>query len=323
MSSNIINEHPVCRVCNNADVTFLCSTDNEHSYSRVLNHYKCNNCGSVFVGNKVKSEELVVAYGTLTNDNQNNYYKEIEIENTKKMNTAIVHLEASIEKKSEIIDIGTGNGLFLKLLNKAGYTNISGHEIKGLDLSKIKKYAKQIHQDFDYSSIPSRKFDAATMLDVLEHVLDPQFLINSVSRILKEDGIIYFHTPVVTRSDIFMHFLLKLPLIRNVAVIWQRGRTSIFHLENYTKKSINILLDQAGFNQVKIILTNELSWPVKRYVEVYLFEKNILSKKLQFLSPLLALMLYPFLASNFFNANKAIVMAQKNTNLPESKTVWH
>ena len=161
------------------------------------------------------------------------------------------------------------------------------------------------------------------MLDVLEHVLDPQFLINSVSRILKEDGIIYFHTPVVTRTDIFMHYLLKLPLINKVAVIWQRGRTSIFHIENYTKKSINILLDQAGFNQVKIILTNELSWPVKRYVDKYLFEKNILPKNLQFISPLLALMLYPFLASNFFNANKAIVMAQQNTNLPESKTVWH
>ena len=83
------------------------------------------------------------------------------------------------------------------------------------------------------------------------------------------------------------------------------------------------MLDQAGFNQVKIILTNELSWPVKRYVEIYLFEKNILSKKLQFLSPLLTLVLYPFLSSNFFNANKAIVMAQKNINLPESKTVWH
>ena len=320
MSSNIINEHPVCRVCNNADVTFLCSTENEHSYSTELNHYKCNNCGTVFVGNKVESEELGVAYATL---NTKDYYKDIEIENKKKMNTAIVHLESSIEKQSEIIDIGTGNGLFVELLNKAGYMNISAHEIKGSDLSKIEKYAKQIYQDFDYSCIPSRKFDAVTMLDVLEHVLDPQFLINSVSRILKEDGIIYFHTPVVTRTDIFMHFLLKLPLINKVAVIWQRGRTSIFHLENYTKKSINILLDQAGFNQVKIILTNELSWPVKRYVEIYLFEKNILSKKLQFLSPLLALMLYPFLASNFFNANKAIVMAKKNTNLPESITVWH
>ena len=52
------------------------------------------------------------------------------------------------------------------------------------------------------------------MLDVLEHVLAPQFLIDSMSRILKENGIIYFHTPVVTKTDIFMHYLLKLPLLR-------------------------------------------------------------------------------------------------------------
>ena len=120
-----------------------------------------------------------------------------------------------------------------------------------------------------------------------------------------------------------MLFLLKLPLIKKITVIGQRSRTSIFHLENYTKKSINILLNQAGFNQVKIILTNELSWPVKRYVEIYLFEKNILSKKLKFLSPLLTLMLYPLLSSNFFNANKSIVIAQKNTNLQEPKTAWN
>jgi len=317
MSSKISNKHSFCRVCKNFDVTFLCSTENEHSYSRVLNHYKCNDCGTVFVGNKVEPEELGVAYATLNNKD---YYEEIEVENKKKMNTAIFNLEGAIEKQSEIIDIGTGNGLFVKLLNKKGYINISAHEIKGSDLSKIKKYAKQIYQDFDYSSIPSRNFDVATMLDVVEHVIDPQFLINSAYRILKEDGKIYFHTPVVTRTDILMHFLLKLPLIKKIAVIWQRGRTSIFHLENYTKQSINILLAQAGFNQVKIITKNEMSWPVKRYVEIFLFEKKILSKKLQFLSPLLTLMLYPFLASNFFNANKAIVLAQKNANLLEPKT---
>jgi len=309
MGNNFVDEQTACRVCDYAQISFLCFTENEHSSSTKLNHYKCNNCGSVFVGNKIESEELGVAYGTL---NTKDYYEDIEIENKKKMKTAIVHLDELIGKKSEVIDIGTGDGLFVKLLNKAGYINISAHEISGSDLSKIEKYAKQIYQDFDYSSIPSGKFDATIMLDVLEHVPAPQFLIDSMSRILKENGIIYFHTPVVTKTDIFMHYLHKLPLLKKVAVIWQRGRTSIFHLENYTKKSIDILLNKAGFKQVSIIFKNELSWPVKRYVEIYLFEKNILSKKLKFLSPIIAFMLYPFLASKFFNANKAIVVAQKN-----------
>ena len=152
------------------------------------------------------------------------------------------------------------------------------------------------------------------MLDVLEHVPVPQYLIVSMSRILRENGIIYFHTPVVTKVDIFMYYLLKFPLLKKAGLICQRGRTSIFHLENYTKKSIYILLEKAGFKQINIIFKNELSFPVKRYIEIYLFEKNILSKKLKFLSPIITFMIFPFLASKFFNSNKAIVIAQKNTN---------
>ena len=78
MSSNILNENPFCRVCKNFDVTFLCSTENERSCSRVLNHYKCNKCGTVFVGNKVEFEELSVAYFTL---NANGHCENIVTEN--------------------------------------------------------------------------------------------------------------------------------------------------------------------------------------------------------------------------------------------------
>ena len=227
------------------------------------------------------------------------------------MNTAIKQLKPLFSTESEIIDIGTGDGLFVESLVEAGYVNVSAHDIQGNDFSKIKEKAKKIYQDFDYSSIPSGKFDVATMLDVLEHVLKPQQLTNSVARILKEGGIVYIHTPVVTKSDIFMHFLLKLPFMKKIAVIWQRGRTSIFHLENYTNKSLNILLDQAGFNVINILFTNELSWPLQRYVEIYLFEKKILPKKFKFLSPLIAFMFYPFIASNYLNANKSIIIARK------------
>ena len=81
MGNNIINEQTVCRVCDCAEITFLCSTENEHSSRTELNHYKCNNCGSVFIGDKVESEELEVAYATLYTID---YYKDIEIENKNK-----------------------------------------------------------------------------------------------------------------------------------------------------------------------------------------------------------------------------------------------
>ena len=53
---------------------------------------------------------------------------------------------------------------------------------------------------------------------------------------------------------------------------------------------------------------NELSWPVSRYVRSYLVEKQGLPG---FLAPLITAMAYPFLATDTFNANKAIVRARK------------
>lgn len=293
-----------CRICNSPNIAYLCDTFNEHSKITILSHYKCIECGSVFVGNNVNNEELNIAYSTL---DSNRYYEEIETTNRKKMTTAINHLKVLIRESNSIIDIGTGNGLFVKLLHRAGFNNVFAHEIQDVDLSKINSIVRQIYQDYDYSTIPSNTFEVITLLDVLEHVIDPSHLIKSCGRILKTNGIIYFHTPVVTKIDRIMHFLQKFPILKKIGTIWQRGRTSIFHLENYTPKSLIHLLKEAGFCNIKIEVKNELSWPIIKYIRTYLIEK-------QRLPSFIAIILFPFfyfiLATDLFNPNKAIVTAK-------------
>jgi len=100
MANNFLNEETTFRVCGNLEIKFLCFTENEHSSSTILKHYKCKNCGSVFVGNKIDSEELGVAYSTL---NIKDYYKDIEIENKNKMKTAISYLGEIIEKNLRLL----------------------------------------------------------------------------------------------------------------------------------------------------------------------------------------------------------------------------
>ena len=294
-----------CRVCGNAGISYLCDTFNEHSQTTVLSHYKCSHCGSVFVGNDVDGDELGIAYSTL---DSGAYYAEIESENRKKMATAIRHLQTLGDRDTAIIDIGAGNGLFTELLHKAGFGNVSAHEIQGSDLSKIAGIARHIYQDFDYSTIPSGQFEAVTLMDVAEHVLNPGYLFKTCCRILKTDGIVYIHTPVVTWTDRFMHMLLRFPGLKKIGKIWQRGRTSIFHLQNYTPKSLKLTLEAAGFHDVRVDVKNELSWPLTRYVRTYLLEKQGLPG---FLAPLFAPFFYPLLATDTFNANKAIVSARK------------
>ena len=294
-----------CRVCGYNNAVHLCNTHNEHSHTTVLRHYRCVACGSVFVGNHIDGAELGIAYSTL---DTHKYYEEIERENRKKMATAIKHLKELIPQSSSIIDIGTGNGLFVEMLSNVGFKSVSAHEILGSDLSRIRDIACHIYQDFDYQSIPSNSFEVATLLDVLEHVVEPKYLIQTCGRILKPNGMIYIHTPIVTRTDRIMHLLQKTPVLKKIGTIWQRGRTSIFHLENYTLKSLTMLLKDAGFRNINIEIKNELSWPVTRYIKIYLLEKQGLPG---FLAPLFYPILYPILATNYFNANKAIVSARK------------
>jgi 2-polyprenyl-3-methyl-5-hydroxy-6-metoxy-1,4-benzoquinol methylase len=297
--------NPKCRICSSLNCTYLCTVYNEHSETTELNIHRCNDCESVFVGNSIKSQELGAAYSTL---DSKSYYDEIEVENKKKMIDAIQDLKKLTSTTRKIIDIGTGNGFFLELLREAGFSCLFAHEIPGGDLSKAKKITKKMYADFNYKKIPSNGFDVVTLLDVVEHVIDPKYLMEMVRRILKKGGKIYFHTPVVTITDRLMHILQKTPLFKKIGKIWQRGRTNIFHLENYTPKSLRMLLEETGFKDIEIEVKNELSWPVTRYIRIHLLEKQKLPT---FLAPLLVPFFYPILATDFFNANKAIVSATK------------
>lgn len=294
-----------CRVCDSTETHWLCDTHNTHSQTVTLDHYRCRSCGSVFVGNRVDHEELAVAYGTLDSDT---YYAEIGEENTRKMLDSIADLKALGLQKAKLIDIGTGDGMFVPLLRDAGFDDISVHEIEGCDLSKVKPLVKAVYQDHDYSTLPDATFDVVTLLDVAEHVIKPQVLIDTALRVLKPGGVLYLHTPVVTRTDRFMHLMQRTPGLGRIGRMWQSGRTSIFHLQNYTAASLEMVARRAGFPDVKVIVKNELSWPVTRYIQVYLL------KRLRLPKPFAVLFLpifYPLLGSNFFNANKGIVTARK------------
>jgi SAM-dependent methyltransferase len=299
-----------CKVCG-MDAYYLCDTPNEHGEVRTIHHYRCRHCGLVFVGNHLTDEQLGAAYATL---DPAAYYDEVGRTEERKFAASLADMESlGIDRKGSIIDVGTGNGAFLLFLQRQGFLRLSGHEIPGADTGELDRNGIPVYRDYDWRTVPSSSFDAVTLLDVLEHVPDPWKVSREVYRLLKPGGLLYLHTPCVTRTDRLMHGLQKVPLARKVGRTWQRGRTSIFHLQNYTPASLRLVLDRSGYADVRIRRMNELSWPVRRYVRVYLCEKQGLPG---FLSYLAAPLLYPFLATSLFNANKAVVVARKPVDGP-------
>lgn len=292
-----------CRVCGSAATDLLCFTRVPGTESARLSNRRCRECGSVFIGTPVTAGMLADAYGW----NQEIYYRAIRETNDRKMSAALRELSGLLQPDSALLDLGTGNGRFVELARDAGYTGVSAHEVPGADLSRIEGVAARIYQDHDFASIPDRSFDCVVLLDVAEHVPDVPHLFRTCRRILRDGGILYIHTPVVTRVDRLMHGVQRLPVLGPLGRFWQSGRTSIFHLQNYTPRSLQLVLARAGFGDVRIRVVNELSWPVAHYVRVYLLERHGLPLSL---APLFAPVFYPLFATRTFNANKAVVTAR-------------
>lgn len=91
-----------------------------------------------------------------------------------------------------VLDLGSGDGLFLALLREKG---IKG---KGLDLSEegvAKANTKGLDTAvFDFASnrlpFPDNSFDTVVMLDILEHLYDPQSLLREAARVSKKNIIV-------------------------------------------------------------------------------------------------------------------------------------
>jgi hypothetical protein len=132
-----------------------------------------------------------------------------------------------------------------------------------------------------------------------------------VFRALKPGGVWYFHTPFVTPVDRLMHGVQKLPVVSRFGRAWQRSRTSIYHLQNYTPEAISRVLTPYGFETAQIHVQNELSWPIRRYLEIYVCGPLRLPR---FVALLLVPFAAPVIATNLMNPNKGIVAARKPIN---------
>lgn len=292
-----------CRVCGATDVALLCNNYNDHSRTRWLATYRCDACGSVFIGNRLDDSELAEAYATI---DEAAYYGETAAASAPKFAKAARDLAGLAAPEAAILDIGGGHGAFVRALRAQGFGNLSIHEIPGADLPDLSPVVGRVFRNVDYGAIPTAAFDVVTLMDVLEHVTDVDATVAAAGRVLRPGGILYVHTPVASRLDRFMQAVLRWPCVDRLGRAWQRTRTSVFHLQNFTPRALRWLAERNGFAVASLDCINELSWPVDRYVRIYLVEKAGLPR---LLAPPAVALLTPVLRSRL-NLNKAVLVAR-------------
>jgi len=100
-------------------------------------------------------------------------------------------------KAKRLLDVGCGVGVISQQLESKGF------EVTGVDFSKVgvdkclEKGLNAIVSDVDQDGLkfPDKSFDVVWAGDVIEHVFDPIFLFQEMSRVLKDDGLLLATVP--------------------------------------------------------------------------------------------------------------------------------
>ena len=102
-------------------------------------------------------------------------------------------------EKINILDIGCGGGLLSEPMTRLG-ANVTGIDASRKNISIAKLHAKKNKLKINYlCSSPEKlkikkKFDVILNMEIIEHVEDINFFINSCSKLLKKNGIMFVAT---------------------------------------------------------------------------------------------------------------------------------
>jgi len=295
-----------CKICN-SKAKYVFSMHNEHGQPHTLDIFLCSYCGLLYVGNLIRDDQLVYAYGTL---DTNKYYHEIAINTENKVFRSLSDLRTLLYNrldKPSVLDVGCGWGHFLDALSRK-YPSVCvvGQELLNGAASVCQAKGFKV-LTCSLENI-SDKFSIIVLLDVAEHLVSPNRTFAICYSLLKRDGHIYIHTPRRCLWDRLFLVLINIPLLGTLSRIWFRTRVNIFHLHLWTDKALKLSLKKAGFQLIYLKSEMEFSWNFNKYSEVYL-------GKIYHFPPLLV-KIVTALAEVFFIwlrtlKNKAICLGQK------------
>ena len=127
-------------------------------------------------------------------------------------------------------EIGAGNGLAAIPLRDQGLQIIPIEPLQSGAVTLAKNGFPTFHSTLEDLNLPSNSIGAFGAFDVLEHLEDPEILLQEINRVLKPGGIFICSVPAY--QWLFSDF-----------------DEAIGHYRRYTQKSLKTLLESNSFNQ--------------------------------------------------------------------------
>lgn len=206
-----------CPICN-FKVNLFCKAEESEIF-------KCVNCGFGFTKN------LKNKIGDYHRDNI--YIEEKNLfENIFQKRVKII---SRYKKNGKALEIGCSTGLFLSLLKTKGW------QVKGVEVSQkaaklaIKKGINVEIAPFEKINFKD-KFDLVILNHTLEHLDNPYQVVKKIKQILNKNGLIFIDLPNFDSFSVKI-FREKWPMLLPDEHLW-----------HFTNKSMDIFLNNLGFN---------------------------------------------------------------------------
>ncbi|MEZ5813318.1 MAG: bifunctional 2-polyprenyl-6-hydroxyphenol methylase/3-demethylubiquinol 3-O-methyltransferase UbiG [Alphaproteobacteria bacterium] len=97
----------------------------------------------------------------------------------------------------DILDVGCGGGLVCEPLARLG-ANVTGVDADGVAIEVAREHAEVGDLDITYHNKPveeiEKQFDVVLALEIIEHVAEPAAFVQSISKLMKPEGLAIFST---------------------------------------------------------------------------------------------------------------------------------
>lgn len=236
---------------------------------------RCINCGLQYLSPRPKdmSELYSSKYWEL---NEKTEYDFLNRQRAKKYAAIIYQIKKHFKnrKSISILDVGAGDGLFLKMCGDT--FKKYGTELTKSGVSYLKSKGLTNIYLGDFTEIHFKeKYDIIILIHVIEHLKNPSEFLKHAKQYLDKEGILIILTP--NENSIFLK-LAQLPLVRkftlekdpyikqrrikNIEIVIQKQKNeigrrrflihSLHHFYFFTPKTIKKVLNKNNFKLIKV-----------------------------------------------------------------------
>lgn len=194
-----------CPVCASKKISLFLETEDYFFTNEKFSLSQCDSCNFVFTNPIPQQDEIGKYYETeiyLSHDSTNkgiigSIYNKVRQINLKKKYSIV----SKYKSTGSILDIGCGTGELLNYFEKEKWQTLGIEPNEGAREFAKANYNISVKEESELNRLDSKSHDVISMWHVLEHVYNLNDRMNSVVRILKEDGVAIIALPMVDSPD--------------------------------------------------------------------------------------------------------------------------